>query len=578
MSSVLTACPLDCYDACEIVYDNGAIKASKVGFTQGFLCPHLNHWSKHETIKTARFDGVEIELSEALEVLASMIKDSQADEILHYRGSGNFALMQEVSDHFFASFGATLTEGTLCDGAGEIGILEGRGSNKNMPITEIAKSEVVIFWGRNPHVTSSHLLPLIKGKEIIVIDPQETRIAKEADLFIQIRPHTDIYLAMLLSRFAHIENLEDTLFLEQYGSGFEDYYELTQGIRIKATLDAMGVSLGQIGDLLKMVSCKKVAIVVGLGVQKYEDGVDVMRSIDAFAATLGLFGREGCGVSYLGSSRANIDSPFTKTSRRVSKVNVDFSQFKTVFVQGANPLSQMPNSTRVKETISGVQNLVYFGLHENETSASARLVIPAKEFLYKNDIRTSYSHNAIAFMPKVADSDIGISEYELSRYLCERFGIVLESEEFYLEHFKKFAEQKDDGLYRVVGREEIPYVNGFDTDDGEFVFPDEFSAYAQDDDSLYLITCKSLKSLNSQFERNNVVFIHPELGYMEGEMVEVSSVTGSARFEVKHETGLRKDCIMIHSGTYGVNNLTTHKHSLSSKSAIFQENKVWICR
>ena len=121
-------------------------------------------------------------------MLKKMINESEKDKILHYRGSGNFALMQEVTDHFFASYGAVLTEGTLCDGAAEAGIEEGRGSNKNMPITEIVKSEVVIFWGRNPHVTSSHILPLLKNKTIVVIDPLKTQIAKSADIYLQIKP------------------------------------------------------------------------------------------------------------------------------------------------------------------------------------------------------------------------------------------------------------------------------------------------------------------------------------------------------------------------------------------------------
>jgi anaerobic selenocysteine-containing dehydrogenase len=292
-----------------------------------------------------RYQGKEISMQEALEILSGMIKESKKDEILYYRGSGNFALMQEVTDHFFASYGAVLTEGSLCDGAGEAGVVEGRGSNKNMPITEIVNSEVIIFWGRNPHTTSSHLLPLIKGKTIIVIDPIKTKIAKMADLHIQLKPHTDLFLAMLLSRFLHIENGCDEEFLQKHASEYEEYYELTQNIRIKSVLEQIDVPIGMLGDLLSIVKDKKVAIVCGVGIQKYSDGADVMRAIDAFAAMLGLFGKEGCGVSYLGSSRANITSPFNTKSKKVSKVNTEFSNFKTVFIQGANPLSQMPNSS-----------------------------------------------------------------------------------------------------------------------------------------------------------------------------------------------------------------------------------------
>lgn len=577
MSSV-TACPLDCYDACEIVFESGRLKGLKNGYTQGFLCPHLNHFDKHQFIEKPRYNGKEISMQEALEILKEMIKESQKNEILHYRGSGNFALMQEVTDHFFASYGATLTEGTLCDGAGEAGIEEGRGSNKNMPITEVAKSDVVIFWGRNPHTTSSHILPLIKNKTVIVIDPVKTQIAKTADVHIQLKPHTDIFLAMLLSRFLHIENGCDEEFLEKYASEYEDYYELTQNIRIKAVLDQMDVSIGQLGDVLRLIKDKKVAIVCGVGIQKYSDGADVMRAIDAFAAMLGLFGREGCGVSYLGFSRANIVSPFNKKSKKVSKVNTEFSDFKTVFIQGANPLSQMPNSTRVKESISKVKNIVYFGLYENETSEMANLIIPAKSFLYKDDIRTSYSHNKMSFMPKVSQSDIGISEYDLSAYLCREFGVELQSEEFYIKHFRNFAVQRIDGSWYVENREEIPYIDGFDTKTKEFAFLDELDSKVDEEGGMYLITCKSPTSLNSQFNRSEYVYLHSSLGFGEGELVTISSVDGSVSLRVKHNNDLREDCVLIYSGTKGVNNLTTKKHSLSAKSAIFQENKVEIKR
>ncbi len=577
MSSI-TACPLDCYDACEIIFDNGVLKGLKDGHTNGFLCPHLNHYTKHTTIQVPRYKGNEITIEEALLKLKEMIDSSKNEDTLYYRGSANFALMQEVTEHFFSLYGATLTDGSLCDGAGEEGIIQGRGSNKNMPLHEVAKSEVVIFWGRNPHTSSSHLLPLIKDKTIIVIDPVKTKIAKVADLYIQLKPHTDLFLAMLLSRFLHIENGCDEEFLDEYASEYEEYYELTQNLRIKATLEQIGVTLGQVGDVLRLVRGKKVAIVCGVGIQKYSDGADVMRAIDAFAAMLGLFAKEGCGVSYLGSSRDGIVSPFNKNGKKVSKVNTDFSLFKTVFIQGANPLSQMPDSLRVRDSISKVENIVYFGLYENETSEIADLVIPAKSFLYKDDVRTSYSHNRISFMPKVANIDIGISEYELSAYLCKEYSLPIQSEEFYINHFKSFAIKRVDGLVYVDKREEIPYINGFDTKDKEFIFLDELNSKVDEDTGMHLITCKSQGSLNSQFNREESVYLHSSLGFDDGEVITISSINGSVKLKVKHNDDLRVDCVLIYSGTKGVNNLTSSKHALSTKSAIFQENKVEIRR
>ncbi|MDA7816570.1 molybdopterin-dependent oxidoreductase [Sulfurimonas sp.] len=562
-----TACPLDCYDACEIVYDGGKLKGYSKGHTAGFLCPHLNHYTNYQTIKTPRYKNQEITIDEAMNKLSEIISHSYNDEILHYRGHGNFSLMQEVTDHFFASYGATLTDGSLCDGAGEAGILEGRGSNKNMPLPEIEKSDVVIFWGRNPHTTSSHLLPIIKDKKIIVIDPIETQIVKDAYLHLQVKPHTDMYLAMLLSRFLHIVYPTD-----------KEYYELTQTLMVDQTLEKIGISKNEIGEMVELIINQRVAIVCGVGIQKYSDGADVMRTIDALALQMNLFGREGCGVAYLGNSREHIDSPFYTDTKRESKVNSDFSKYKTVFIQGANPLSQMPDSTRVQESISNVENIVYFGLYENETSECADLVIPAKTFLHKNDIRTSYSHNIMSHMPKLEGNENGITEYELSSYLCNEFGIDIKEEETYLKHFKNFSVTMMDGELHVEGREELPYQNGFDTKDGKFVFLKEVNQKPNEKEGLHLITPKSAKSLNSQFNRETHVYVHSSLGFRDGEKVIVSSVNGNVELHVKNNDKLRDDCVLIYSGTRGVNNLTSPKHSLEGKSAVYQEDRVEVIK
>ena len=587
----ITACPLDCFDACSVAYKDGVLKGTNGGHTQGFLCPHLNHYEQQSRITTPRYRGEEITLDAALTKLKEMIDANYKSELLHYRGSGNFALMQEVTDHFFAQVGAKLTDGSLCDGAGEAGIVEGRGSNKNMPMSEIAKSEVVIIWGRNPHTTSSHLLPLLKGKKLIVIDPVETQVAKMADLFIQIKPHTDMYLALLIVRFLHINNYCDDDYLQEYASESEEYYELTQTVRIKSMLENIGVSLGQVGTILEMIVDKKVAIVCGVGIQKYRDGADIMRSIDAIAVHLGLFGKEGSGVAYLGNSKEGIVSPFKTKSARVSKVDTEFDAFKTVFIQGANPLSQMPNSQRVKQSLSQTENVVYFGLYENETSSVADLVIPAKTFLQKSDIRTSYGHHAFLEMPQLQESDIGISEYDLSAYLCKAYDIEIKPEEEYLEHFKSFAEVLDDGTFCVKGRENIPYRDGFDRDDNEFLFLEETEIDRSANkiiltknrhkkrkvsSELYLITPKSPKSLNSQFQREKSVYLSSELGYVTGDRIRITSSVGSVELEVLVSDALRQDTVLIYSGTAGVNNLTSSAHSYEGKNAVYQEEKVTI--
>ncbi|MEA1983866.1 MAG: molybdopterin-dependent oxidoreductase [Campylobacterota bacterium] len=577
MSQGVTACPLDCFDACSIVYRDSKLSGVKSGHTQGFLCPHLNHYNEFERIISPRYKGQKISIKDALVILKEILAQSPHKEMLYYKGSGNFGLMQDVTEHFFSEFDAISTEGTLCDGAGEAGILKGRGSNQNMPLSEIAKSEVVIVWGRNPHTTSSHLLPFLKGKKLIVIDPVTTKIAKQATIHIQLKPNTDIYLAMLLMNYLEISEGLDKDFLDKYKDKYEEYCKLIKNYSNSDLLQNMDISLEKVKRVVELVNGKRVAIVCGLGIQKYKNGADVMQAIDAFALSLGLFGKEGCGVSYLGNSKEGLVSPFSSKAKRVSKVDVAFDEYKSIFIQGSNPLSQMPNTARVKETLSKVQNIVYFGLYENETSRVADLIIPAKTFLEKEDVRTSYSHNGFMVMNKQIESDIGISEYDLAKYLCLEFGIELKDEEEYLTHFKNFAQEKKDGSFEVKLRDTIQYRNGFDTKDGEFKFLQKFHIEAmRDANEMYLITPKSAKSLNSQFVREEEVFLHSKLGFKEGESVKISSAAGSVVLKVKYNDDLRKDCALVYSGTPGVNNLTSSEHSSFGKSAIYQENRVII--
>lgn len=568
-----TACPLDCYDACRVtVEENGALKGDKNHpVTRGYLCPHLNHYGEHERITAARLKGKEIPLSEALEALVEVLRRSKPHETLYYRGSGNVGLMQRSTEHFFAHFQAVGTSGSLCDGAGEAGILQGRGSNQLLSPQMIAHSEAVVVWGRNPHVTHSHLLPFLEGKTLIVIDPVVTPLAAKADLHVQIKPHCDLHLALILSRFAMIEGSHDIAFLEEHAPDYEEFYELTQTVRIKATLDAIDVTLGQIGSILALLQGKRTAILVGAGVQKYRNGAEVLRAIDAFGAVLGLFGKAGCGVSFLGDSTAEIDTPFATIKKRVSKPTVDFSKYNCVFVQGGNPLSQMPASTRVRGSFASAGFRVYFGLYENETSRAADLVIPARSFLEKNDFRSSYGDYTLQEMPQIVETPVGISEYDLTKILCDAFGFSLETEEGCLEYFRRQVEYYEGVGYRP-GSPEVPYAEGFPN--GTFEFPDEIDLGIDAQEGFWLISPKPARGLNSQFHRCEGAYLHPDAGFAEGESVTLSSPAGEVWMRVRHDSRLRRDCVLIYAGTPDLNVLTPALLSYEGESAVFQEYKI----
>jgi len=589
---IKTTCGLDCPDACGIVADNGSIKADKEHPTSnGALCALLNKYMLEEPrIKQARVNGKDATLDEAMNATKEAL-DTHAK--LLWRGSGNFGVMQEITNLLFEKIEGTTTKGTLCDGSGDAGILEGREVNKILPPEQIAKAEVIVVWGKNITVTATHLMPYLEGKKIIVIDPIKTAIAKKADLYLQIAPRTDFYVAIMLARFVLMGDHEDHSFLEKYATEYEDFYDFTREFRIRPILEYIDVDLNKMGEILALILDKKTVFLVGNGVQKYSTGASTLHAIDALAATLGLFGKEGCGVGFLGNSKLNFQNPFLVKTKKVQKATTPFSDFNTVLIQGGNPVASMPNSKKVIEELKKTKTVIYFGLYENETSAMADIIIPAKNFFEKEDVRVSYAHHHVNPMRKVHDCEYGISEYNFTNTLLQKFGFnALESEEHYINLWLEQC-KKDGDYYVHPAYKETPYKDGFGEDgDEEFIFPDEF----EDDfiktkqftrarkkskkevviSDYWLITPKANKALNTQFQRDNKIILNPSLGFNDGEEVKVFSKHGEQNFIVKNCEDMREDSILITANAIGVNFLTPNIISDEGDSACFQEVKVKI--
>ena len=568
-----TACPLDCYDACSVVYEEGRLEGDKEHpFTRGHLCYKLNHYFEYEQLDSAYYQGKKICLDDALDMLEEKIKKSQ--DILHFRGSGNVGKMQAVTDLFFSKIGATLTSGSLCDAAGQLGIEKGRGKNLILPLKQIAKSELVIVWGRNIGYTNHHLIPFLQGKTLVVIDPVKTNLAKNASMHLQIAPRTDLELACMLARFIYMQNKEDEAFIEEHTEEYDFYTDFIKSYRMVPTTEKIGVDILDIATLAELMMDMKTVILVGNGVQKYSHGTEVVRAIDSLAAMLGLFGKEGCGVGFLGDTSVGLDDPFRVKAKRVPKAEVDFGMYDLCFIQASNPAVTMPRSAKV---IDGLQKsfTVVFGIYNDETAKLADLVIPAKNFLQKRDIRFSYGHEYVELMPKLQENENALSEYEFTKKMMDRFGLDgLKEEEYYIEYFTKQLQRKGD-YYLLPSFEEIPYRDGFDEN---FCFidevEDEFDTLAS---GYFLITPKPKNGINSQFKRDPFLYVPLTSGLSDGDIVEIASEYGKTSMEVRLLAELRDDCVLAYSGS-AINYITPDKTDNWGQNAIFQEVKVKISK
>jgi anaerobic selenocysteine-containing dehydrogenase len=251
----------------------------------------------------------------------------------------------------------------------------------------------------------------------------------------------------------------------------------------------------------------------------------------------------------------------------------------------------MPDTNRVLKELEQVQNLIYFGLYENETSRMARIVIPAKNFFEKEDVRLSYGHHYVSRMHQVVESRIGISEYDFTKRLFETFGFEgLQAEDAYLDHWMKQCNEAE-GCECSPAYEALPYASGFGEDgeeefefideyDDDFINPKRFTKYRKQstkkkpDERFWLLSPKSSKSLNTQFVRDTRVQMHPDSGYEEGEAVRLTSEHGTHTFTVHLNEDIKPNCVVITNNTVGVNFLTPAILSEEGHNACYQEVKV----
>ncbi|MFV0481421.1 MAG: molybdopterin-dependent oxidoreductase, partial [Campylobacteraceae bacterium] len=361
----------------------------------------------------------------------------------------------------------------------------------------------------------------------------------------------------------------------------KEYKKFIEAMPIDKLVKKCGISLKEVDDLLNIIKGKKVSILVGAAVQRYNFGHSVLRAIDSFAATLGFFGKEGYGVGYLSDSTYGFKNPFSVETKTDSLVNADFSKYDLVFIQGANPAVSMPSSLKAIEELQKTKFVVYFGLHVNQTSKLANLIIPAKSFLEKDDIKYSYGHEFIGFMSTLKENENALSEYELITFLMDSFGIDYKTTKEYIDESLN-GNVAYEGDFPISKKyEEYPYKSGFYTKSGKFIFIEEFEDLLNldtEEGDFYCVFQKSSNARNSQFDVESQIVVPKDVGFRDNDEVMVKSRFGEASFLVKTSDDLKKDTIVIYAGNIKSNHITPFYESQKGNCAIFQDIKVNITK
>jgi len=437
------ACPLNCWDSCgfNVTVENDRVVKVEGDpshpITKGKICGR-GRMLEIRTNSTQRLlhplkkingQFEQISWEQALDEISAKLKGIKekysSTAVLHSHDYANNGILKNLDQRFFNCFGGvTELYGSLCWGAGIEAQKWDFGNAYSHEPEDITNSKHIIIWGRNVARTNMHFYEKLlevkkKGAKIYVIDPLYNATAKIADQYISVKPGMDGLLAAAIIKEMLRLGLEDRQFIEQYTHGFSDLDALLEEISMEQLSEMTEVPFEVITQLAQIYADKPTATYMGLGLQRYTNGGNTIRFINALVAISGNIGVAGGGANYanlqVGQSFVfdELTLPHRKQNHRqfsIMKqaeevlVAVD-PEIKMIIVTCGNPVTQVPDTHVVEKAFSSVDTLVVIEQFMTDTARLADYVLPTTTAFEEEDIYySSMYHHYVNYGPKLVTS------------------------------------------------------------------------------------------------------------------------------------------------------------------------------
>lgn len=456
---IRTACNRDCPDACAILADVQDGRVERIQgdpshpVTRGFLCHRTSRFLERQydperltTPLSRRADGTfqPISWEEALDRIAAKLLSVRAESggaaIFHYRCGGSLGLMKHVTDWFFERFGpVAIKSGDLCSGAGDVAQETDFGCEDSHDLFDLLNSRSIVLWGKNPHVSSVHLIPVLqeakaKGARVILIDPVRTKSLHLADAYLQVRPGGDVALGLGAARVLFEERLADP-----QAASYCDHLDALRAQAFSRTVDDWAsiadVRPDDVRLLGRTLGARPCSIQVGWGMQRRRNGSATIRLLDALGAISGNLGIPGGGVSFYYKRRGAYDLSFVKGEHVAPRtipepllgpglLAAQDPPIRVVWVTAGNPVCMVPESRTVAKALESRELTVVVDSFLTDTARCAHIVLPTTTLLEDDDLLGAYGNHWIHEVRPVVPPPEGVkTDYEIVRMLAPRLGL-----------------------------------------------------------------------------------------------------------------------------------------------------------
>ena len=170
---------------------------------------------------------------------------------------------------------------------------------------EIPKADVIFVIGANvgdcaPITTDYIWRARDRGAKLIVADPRMTPITRNADLFLPLRPGTDLVLLMSMLHVILRDGLEDRNFIADHTSGFAEVAESVKPYNPRMAAEQTGVPPESIELAARWFATAERGIAMhARGLEHQSKGVENVLALINLTLATGKVGRDGCGCTMI---------------------------------------------------------------------------------------------------------------------------------------------------------------------------------------------------------------------------------------------------------------------------------------
>ena len=321
--------------------------------------------------------------------------------------------------------------------------------------------DTIFLFGSNPTeahpIVSIHLKKALKkGAKLVVGDPRQTWMARRADVWLNLRPGTNIALINGIINVILEKGWENKEFINKRTEGFEELRTKVKEYDLKTVEKITGVSQDKIVEAARLYSqAKNGMIVYGLGVTEHNSGTENAMAIANLALVCGHIGRPSTGIMALrgqnnvqGSSdlgplpatlpgyqsvmdekvRAKFEKAWGVTlSSDIGLKSVEMldeairKRFKGLFILGEDPAQTDPNVHEVRKALESLEFLVVQDIFHTETTKYADVILPGASFAEKDGTFTN-GERRVQRVRKAVDPVAGKAEWEVISEIATRMG------------------------------------------------------------------------------------------------------------------------------------------------------------